>query len=163
MLIGHRQVSFCFGFFNFLATVLLILSATSLSAQTIEIKLVDGRNGHPMVGASSYVNVWVGGERKEAIAIPMDDNGVARLQLTLNPNEVSILDFAREIIDLSGSKSAIEYRPLPQDDPKLRRPDITRARQLLGWEPQIDRHDGLRRTLDYFRNKMARPGAAESP
>ena len=60
MLIGYRQVSICFGFFSFLVTVLLILSAMSLSAQTIEIKLVDGRNGHPMVGASSYVNVWVG-------------------------------------------------------------------------------------------------------
>ncbi len=90
MLIGYRQVSFCFGFFNVLAAILLILSAMSLSAQTIEIKLVDGRNGHPMVGASSYVNVWVGGERKEAIAIPMDDKGVARLQLTLNSSEVNI-------------------------------------------------------------------------
>jgi hypothetical protein len=62
----------------------------SLSAQTLEIKLVDGRNGRPIVGASAYVNVWVGEERKEAIAIPTDDNGVARLQLTLNPNEVNI-------------------------------------------------------------------------
>jgi hypothetical protein len=90
MLIGHRQVSFCFGFFNFLATVLLILSAMSLSAQTIEIKLVDGRNGHPMVGASSHVNVWVGGEPKETIVIPTHEKGVARLQLTLNPSEVNI-------------------------------------------------------------------------
>ena len=83
-----------------------------------------------------------------------------------NPNEITILDFAKEILALSGSTSRIEYRPLPQDDPKLRQPDITRARQLLGWEPQIDRHDGLRRTLEYFRNKMARQarqGAAESP
>ncbi len=74
----------------FLVTVLPILSAMSLSAQTIEIKLVDGRNGHPMVGASSYVNVWVGAERKEAIAIPMDEKGAVRLQLTLNPSEVKI-------------------------------------------------------------------------
>src|SRR5205823_5337584 len=80
-----------------------------------------------------------------------------------NPSEITILDFAKEILALSGSKSEIVYRPLPQDDPKLRKPDITRARQLLGWEPKIDRHDGLRRTLDYFQNKMARPGAAESP
>ena len=90
MLIGHRQVSFCSGFLNFLVTVLLVLPAMPLSAQTIEIKLVDGRNGHPMVGASSYVNVWAGRERKEAIAIPTDDKGVARLQLTLNPNEENI-------------------------------------------------------------------------
>ena len=92
MLIGHRQVPFCFGFLNFLVTVLLILPAMSLSAQTIEIKLVDGRNGHPMVGASSHVNVWVGRERKAAIVIPTHENGVARLQLTMNPSEVNIPD-----------------------------------------------------------------------
>src|SRR5260370_36831799 len=68
-----------------------------------------------------------------------------------NPDEVSILDFAKEILELSGSKSAIVYQPLPQDDPRLRRPDITRARDLLGWEPQVIRKDGLRRTLDHFR------------
>jgi dTDP-glucose 4,6-dehydratase len=67
-----------------------------------------------------------------------------------NPNEVSILDFAQEILALTGSKSTIEYKPLPQDDPKVRRPDITRARRLLGWEPRVDRHEGLRRTLEYF-------------
>lgn len=87
MLIGHRQVSFRFGSLNLLAIVLLTMPAMSLAAQTLEIKLVDGRNGRPMVGTSAYVNVWVGGERKEAIAIPTDDKGVARLQLTLNPNE----------------------------------------------------------------------------
>jgi dTDP-glucose 4,6-dehydratase len=72
-----------------------------------------------------------------------------------NPNEVTILEFAREILALSGSKSPIEYRPLPQDDPKVRKPDITRARQLLGWEPRIDRHEGLQRTLLYFQKKIA--------
>jgi hypothetical protein len=90
MLIGHRQVSFRFGSLNLLATVLLTMPAMSLAAQTLEIKLVNGKNGRPMVGTSAYVNVWVGGERKEAIAIPMDDKGVARLQLTLNPNEVNV-------------------------------------------------------------------------
>jgi hypothetical protein len=74
---------------NLLVTV-LTMPAMSLAAQTLEIKLVDGRNGRPMVGTSAYVNIWVGGERKEAIAIPMDDHGVARLQLTLSPNEVNI-------------------------------------------------------------------------
>lgn len=92
MLIGHRQVSFCFRWLNLLVTVLLTMPAMSLAAQTLEIKLVDGRNGHPMVGTSAYVNVWVGGERKEAIAIPTDNNGAARLQLTLNRNEVNIPD-----------------------------------------------------------------------
>jgi dTDP-glucose 4,6-dehydratase len=72
-----------------------------------------------------------------------------------NPNEVTILEFAREILALSGSKSTIIYKPLPADDPKLRRPDIGRARRLLGWEPTVDRHDGLRRTLAFFQKKVA--------
>ena len=76
-----------------------------------------------------------------------------------NPNEVTILEFAREILALSGSKSPIVNRPLPQDDPKVRRPDIGRARQLLGWEPKVDRHDGLKRTLAYFQEKVSRTRA----
>jgi dTDP-glucose 4,6-dehydratase len=73
-----------------------------------------------------------------------------------NPNEVTILDFAREILELSGSRSKIVYKPLPQDDPRVRKPDITRARTLLGWEPKIDRREGLRRTLEYFRQRIGR-------
>jgi dTDP-glucose 4,6-dehydratase len=72
-----------------------------------------------------------------------------------NPDEVTVLEFAREILALSGSKSTIEYRPLPQDDPKVRKPDISRARQLLGWEPRVARAEGLRRTLEYFQKKVA--------
>lgn len=72
-----------------------------------------------------------------------------------NPDEVSILEFAREILELSRSKSQIVFKPLPQDDPKLRQPDITRARRLLGWEPKVNRHDGLRRTMEYFQNKVS--------
>jgi dTDP-glucose 4,6-dehydratase len=79
-----------------------------------------------------------------------------------NPAEITILEFAREILALSGSKSPIEHRPLPQDDPRLRRPDITRARTLLGWEPRVDRHEGLKRTLAYFQRKIAGP-APDSP
>ncbi|MBI2807470.1 MAG: SDR family oxidoreductase [Planctomycetes bacterium] len=71
-----------------------------------------------------------------------------------NPNEVSILDFAKEILSLSGSKSQIDFKPLPQDDPKVRRPDITRARTLLGWEPKVDRHEGMKRTLEFFRGAL---------
>jgi dTDP-glucose 4,6-dehydratase len=71
-----------------------------------------------------------------------------------NPNEVSILDFAKEIRELSGTRSEIVFKPLPQDDPKLRRPDITKARTLLGWEPRVDRREGMRRTLEFFRGKM---------
>ncbi|MFN4259096.1 MAG: UDP-glucuronic acid decarboxylase family protein [Gemmataceae bacterium] len=71
-----------------------------------------------------------------------------------NPGEVTVLQFAEEIKELTGSVSPILFRPLPQDDPRVRRPDISRARQLLGWEPQVDRRDGLRRTLAYFRAKL---------
>jgi dTDP-glucose 4,6-dehydratase len=73
-----------------------------------------------------------------------------------NPDEVTILQFAKEILALSGSGSEISYRPLPQDDPRVRKPDITRARQLLGWEPRVARADGLRRTLAYFQGKVGR-------
>ncbi len=72
-----------------------------------------------------------------------------------NPNEVTILEFAKEILDLSGSRSPVVYKPLPEDDPKVRKPDISRARRLLGWEPKVERHEGLHRTLAYFRQKVA--------
>jgi dTDP-glucose 4,6-dehydratase len=77
-----------------------------------------------------------------------------------NPDEVSILEFAREVLDQSASKSKLVFKPLPQDDPKVRKPDITRARQLLGWEPTVNRHDGLKRTLEYFRRQVAEKGSA---
>jgi dTDP-glucose 4,6-dehydratase len=77
-----------------------------------------------------------------------------------NPDEVSILEFAREVLAHSGSPSKLAFKPLPQDDPKVRKPDITRARQLLGWEPKVNRHDGLKRTLEYFRKQVAEKGSA---
>jgi dTDP-glucose 4,6-dehydratase len=72
-----------------------------------------------------------------------------------NPDEVTILEFAREILELSGSKSQVVFKPLPQDDPRVRKPDISRARALLGWQPRVARRDGLQRTLRYFQNKIA--------
>lgn len=68
-----------------------------------------------------------------------------------NPHELTVLELARIIVRLAGSKSEIVFKELPIDDPKQRRPDITRARQLLGWEPEVAVEDGLRRTLEYFR------------
>ena len=71
-----------------------------------------------------------------------------------NPREVTITEIATTIIALVGSKSRLVYRPLPVDDPKQRRPDITRARTLLGWEPTIDLDEGLLKTVDYFKLKL---------
>lgn len=71
-----------------------------------------------------------------------------------NPVEITINQFAEEIIKLTGSSSPVSYLPLPKDDPKQRKPDITRAREILGWEPKIDRAEGLKLTLEYFRNKV---------
>lgn len=69
-----------------------------------------------------------------------------------NPEEITILDLARKVIELTGSKSRIEHGPLPKDDPRRRRPDITRARERLGWRPRVTLEEGLRRTLASIRN-----------
>ena len=69
-----------------------------------------------------------------------------------NPEEVSMLDLANTIRRLSGSRSELVRKPLPEDDPKQRRPDITRARQILGWEPRVSMEEGLRRTIAWFRS-----------
>jgi dTDP-glucose 4,6-dehydratase len=71
-----------------------------------------------------------------------------------NPTEMTIEEIAREIIDMTGSKSKIVYKPLPEDDPKVRKPDITRARTLLGWEPKVSLREGLTHTIGYFRTKV---------
>ena len=71
-----------------------------------------------------------------------------------NPHEMTVLQFAKKILELTGSKSEIAYRPLPQDDPQVRQPDITRARTLLNWEPKVDLDEGLIKTIDYFRGRL---------
>jgi nucleoside-diphosphate-sugar epimerase len=71
-----------------------------------------------------------------------------------NPQEVTVLELAETIVRLSGSKSRIEHRDLPVDDPKQRRPDITHAQELLGWQPEVSLEDGLARTLEYFRSVL---------
>ena len=69
-----------------------------------------------------------------------------------NPDEISLKEFAEEIIKLTGTKQKIVYKPLPVDDPKQRKPDITKARSILGWEPKIKRSEGVRITYDYFKS-----------
>ncbi|ACY48741.1 UDP-glucuronic acid decarboxylase family protein [Rhodothermus marinus] len=76
-----------------------------------------------------------------------------------NPEEISILEFAKEIIELTGSKSEIVFKPLPADDPKVRQPDISLARRVLGWEPKVSRREGLRRTLEYFKQRLGLTGS----
>jgi dTDP-glucose 4,6-dehydratase len=71
-----------------------------------------------------------------------------------NPQEMTLLELAKRVIRLAGSRSEIVFRPLPEDDPKVRQPDIERARRLLGWEPRVDTDEGLRRTLEWFRAQL---------
>jgi dTDP-glucose 4,6-dehydratase len=74
-----------------------------------------------------------------------------------NPREMTLLQLARQIIQMSGSRSEVVFRPLPTDDPKVRQPDITKARRVLGWEPKIEVEDGLRRTIDWCRKLVTQP------
>jgi len=71
-----------------------------------------------------------------------------------NPREMTIREFGEEIRRITGTKSQIEHKPLPVDDPKVRQPDITRARKVLGWEPQVDFDKGIRETIEFFRDKV---------
>ena len=89
-------------------------------------------------------------------------DGIIRLMLSKendpvnigNPAEMTIKQIAETIIEMTGSTSKIIYKPLPVDDPKVRKPDITRARTLLGWEPKVELREGLTKTIDYFRTKV---------
>ena len=88
--------------------------------------------------------------------------GIYRLMMSLcdqpvnigNPAEMTVLEFAKEIIRATGSRSRISFKPLPQDDPRQRRPDITRARKILGWTPKVPLSEGLVKTIEYFRRKV---------
>ena len=73
-----------------------------------------------------------------------------------NPDEISMLDLAKEIIEITGSKSEIVFKDLPADDPKIRQPDITRATEILGWQPRVQRREGLLKTLEYFKEKLGK-------
>jgi dTDP-glucose 4,6-dehydratase len=71
-----------------------------------------------------------------------------------NPDEIPILQLAKEIIQLTGTKSKIVFEDLPEDDPKIRQPDISKAKKFLGWQPKVNRMEGLKKTLEYFRSKI---------
>jgi dTDP-glucose 4,6-dehydratase len=76
-----------------------------------------------------------------------------------NPHEMTVLEFAEKIIALTDSKSKIIYKPLPEDDPQVRQPDITKAKKILNWEPKVNLEEGLAKTIEYFRARL-QEGAA---
>jgi dTDP-glucose 4,6-dehydratase len=71
-----------------------------------------------------------------------------------NPREMTIKQFAEEIIRITGARSTVEYKPLPEDDPKVRQPDISRAKKVLGWEPKVHFEEGIAKTIEYFRKRL---------
>jgi nucleoside-diphosphate-sugar epimerase len=71
-----------------------------------------------------------------------------------NPTEMSVFEFAQEVLRITGSRGKIVFKPLPQDDPKVRQPDITKIKQLLNWEPKVSLEDGLKETMLYFKEKL---------
>jgi dTDP-glucose 4,6-dehydratase len=73
-----------------------------------------------------------------------------------NPREMTLLELAKQVLRLSGARSEIVFRPLPTDDPKMRQPNISRARDLLGWEPRVELDEGLRQTIEWYRRGGAR-------
>jgi len=105
------------------------------------------------------------GEGQQTRSFQYVDDLIAGLNLLLeadhhlpvnigNPHEMTVLEFAKKIIELTESKSTIVYKPLPEDDPQVRQPDISKAKRILGWEPKIVLEEGLLKTIDYFRTKM---------
>lgn len=103
-----------------------------------------------------------GSQTRSVIYINDEVEGIYRLLLSDinmpinigNPDELTMLQLAQEIIELTNSKSDIIFTELPEDDPKVRQPNITKAKELLGWEPKIDRKEGLKKTIDYFKMKL---------
>jgi dTDP-glucose 4,6-dehydratase len=79
-----------------------------------------------------------------------------------NPNEMNILEFARKVLEITGARASIVHHPLPTDDPRVRQPNIEKARRILGWEPRVGLDEGLRRTLAYFQGRVRRKGEPSS-
>jgi dTDP-glucose 4,6-dehydratase len=79
-----------------------------------------------------------------------------------NPNEMNILEFARKVLEITGARTSIVHQPLPTDDPRVRQPNIEKARRILGWEPKVGLDEGLRRTLAYFQGRVRRKGEPSS-
>ena len=109
------------------------------------------------------ITVYGDGSQTRSFCYVSDEvDGIARLLFSDvdtpvnigNPAEISVLQMAETIVKITGSKSRIVFKPLPEDDPKVRQPDITKARKLLGWEPKVGLEEGLANTLQYFKDKL---------
>jgi dTDP-glucose 4,6-dehydratase len=131
------------------------------------MRLRDGRVVPAFIGqalAGEPLTIFGDGSQTRSFCYVSDlIDGIYRLALSDfhepvnigNPREMTIKQFAEEILRITESKSGIEYRPLPVDDPKVRQPDITRAKKILGWEPQVSFEDGIKTTIDYFRSRIS--------
>jgi dTDP-glucose 4,6-dehydratase len=130
------------------------------------MRLRDGRVVPAFIGQAlrgQPLTVFGDGSQTRSLCYVTDlIDGIERLMLSDavdpvnigNPHELTIRQLAEKVIALTGSRSRIVSRPLPVDDPKIRQPDITRARTLLGWEPRVGLDEGLPLTLEYFRKKL---------
>ena len=130
------------------------------------MRLHDGRVVPAFIGqalAGKPLTVFGKGEQTRSFCYCSDlIEGIHRLMMSRghepvnigNPTEMTVLEFAREIIRATGSRSKIVFRPLPQDDPRQRRPDISRAKARLGWEPRVPLAEGIVKTIEYFRDKV---------
>jgi dTDP-glucose 4,6-dehydratase len=130
------------------------------------MRLRDGRVVPAFIGqalAGQPLTVFGKGQQTRSFCYCSDlIEGIYRLMMSQghepvnigNPTEWTMLEFAREVIRVTGSRSKIVFRPLPQDDPQQRRPDISRAKELLGWEPKVPLAEGIVKTIDYFKGRI---------
>lgn len=131
------------------------------------MKLDDGRVAPSFMGSAlrgEPITVYGDGSQTRSFCYVSDlVEGIVRLAFSGysepvnigNPHEMTVLEFAKRIEALTGSKAGIVFTPLPEDDPKRRQPDIARAREVLGWEPKVDLDTGLRMTVEYFRTRIS--------
>jgi dTDP-glucose 4,6-dehydratase len=129
------------------------------------MRLRDGRVVPAFIGqalSGTPLTVFGDGSQTRSFCYVSDlIDGIFRLSMSdfhepvkLGIMEMTIKQFGEEIIRITGTKSKMEYRPRPEDDPKVRQPDITRARKVLGWEPRVHFEEGITKTIDYFRGRL---------
>ena len=103
-----------------------------------------------------YVSDLIEGILRLLMAREPDEDDVHLPTNIGNPGEFTVIELAKMVIELTGSRSAIEHRPLPEDDPRVRQPDISRARRILGWEPVVSLEEGLKKTISFFESEIHR-------